>query len=149
MKPGIQATTLAPLLKGAAHFNAPIDYVRSGRGQPRQVFDDDELADLARSFQQVGGMMHPLVVHKAEAFNRFTLVTGERRYRAAKLAKLTFVPCLVLARKPDPAETLRLQLTENILRQDLKPVEEAQAYRTLMTLQRWNQKQTRPILGHL
>jgi ParB family chromosome partitioning protein len=135
----------SPLLKGASHFNAPIDRVRPDRGQPRKIFPDEEISDLAQNLRQKG-MLHPLIVYPAGK-NYYTIITGERRYRAAQKAGLRLVPCLVLSTQPTETDILGLQLTENLLREELKPVEEAEAFHRLMKLQGWNAKQLGESLG--
>lgn len=96
--------------------------------QPRQVFDDTALAELAVSIKQ-HGIMQPLVV-TAAGRDQYQLIAGERRLRAAKLAGLATVP--VIVRTYDEQQKLELALIENIQRQDLNPIETATAYKKLM-----------------
>ena len=95
--------------------------------QPRSTFDQAELSDLAASIRE-HGLIQPLIVTKAPS--GYTLIAGERRWRAAQLAGLERVP--VIVKETTPQEMLELALIENIQREDLNAIEEAQAYRQLM-----------------
>ena len=95
--------------------------------QPRTTFEDDALEALAMSIREVG-VLQPIVVRKAG--NGFELIAGERRLRAAKLAGLATVPAVI--RESDDAESLREALIENIHREDLNPIELAEAFRELL-----------------
>ncbi|MFD1610225.1 ParB/RepB/Spo0J family partition protein [Sphingomonas tabacisoli] len=95
--------------------------------QPRRHFDEDALDELARSIE-ARGLIQPIVVRPHEG--RYQIVAGERRWRAAQRAQLHQVP--VIVREFDEAETLELALVENIQREDLNAIEEAEAYRKLI-----------------
>lgn len=95
--------------------------------QPRRHFDEDALNELALSIE-ARGLIQPIVVRPFEG--RFQIVAGERRWRAAQKARLHEVP--VIVRDFDEAETLELALVENIQREDLNAIEEAEAYRKLI-----------------
>ena len=97
------------------------------KAQPRKDFDKDELAELAESIKS-HGMIQPIVVKKTE--DRYLIIAGERRFRAAMAAGLKKVPITV--KEVDDKEVLELSLIENIQRADLNPVEEAMAIRALM-----------------
>lgn len=99
--------------------------------QPRQEFDAEDLGRLAASIK-ARGILAPLRVRWDAEGGRWVLIAGERRLRAAALAGLEHVPVVCVERPLTPAEILIDQLTENLLREDLKPVEEARAFRTLM-----------------
>ena len=95
--------------------------------QPRQYFNDEALAELAESM--VGfGIVQPLLVKKTDDY--FTIIAGERRYRAARMAKLKELP--VLVKDYSEMEILQVALIENIQRQDLTPIEEAVCFKRLM-----------------
>lgn len=106
----------------------PIDRVIAQLNQPRQHFDEDALRGLARSIREQG-ILQPLVVTRDGASYR--LIAGERRLRASRLAGLTEVP--VVVRHVSPADAFEAALIENIQREDLNPLEEAEAYRRLVT----------------
>ncbi|MCB2230214.1 ParB/RepB/Spo0J family partition protein [bacterium] len=96
--------------------------------QPRQTFDSERLAELANSLKQ-DGMMQPLVLKKNGS--GYHIIAGERRYRAAKLAGLEKVPATVME-NVDDTRMLELALIENVQREDLNPIELAEAYRRLI-----------------
>lgn len=96
--------------------------------QPRQVFDDEKIAELAHSIQSYG-VIQPLLVTKRDD-GEYTLIAGERRLRAAKVAGLKKVP--VIIKEANDAQVAEISLIENIQREDLDPVEEAHAYQQLM-----------------
>lgn len=96
--------------------------------QPRKNFDNEKLAELAQSIRTYG-IVQPIIVQK-DGF-RYKIVAGERRYRAARLAGLTDVP--VVIKECSQAELMEVSLVENLQREDLNPIEEAQAMRMLMS----------------
>lgn len=105
-----------------------ISEIEPNRDQPRKVFDEAALSDLAESIAQ-HGVLQPLLVRPL-ARGGYQLVAGERRWRASRLAGLTEVP--VVVREMSDREAAELALIENLQRQDLNPMEEALGYRTLM-----------------
>ncbi|MCX8145806.1 MAG: ParB/RepB/Spo0J family partition protein [Azovibrio sp.] len=110
----------------------PIDRLRPGKYQPRTRMDEASLAELAASIQ-AQGIMQPILVRAIDATpgaERYEIVAGERRWRAARLAGLTQVPVLVRA-IPDE-QALAMALIENIQREDLNPLEEAQGLQRLV-----------------
>jgi ParB family chromosome partitioning protein len=119
---------LDALLSGADEASAeslqslPVEHIRAGKFQPRTRMDEASLAELAESIK-AQGMMQPILVRPVGA-GRFEIIAGERRWRAAQRAGLKEVPALVRA-VPDQA-ALALALIENIQREDLNPLEEAQ-----------------------
>ena len=106
----------------------PLDRLRPNRRQPRSHFDAEGLAELAESIR-VQGIVQPLVV-SAQDDGSFTIVAGERRWRAARLAGLEEVPVMVRELAGDH-ELLEIALVENVQRADLNPLEEAEAYQAL------------------
>jgi ParB family chromosome partitioning protein len=108
----------------------PIASIRPGAFQPRRSFDDEALAALAQSIREKG-LLQPLLVRPvAEEDAAFELVAGERRWRAAQRVGLHEVP--VVVRPLADAEALEIALVENLQREDLAPLEEAEAYRRLI-----------------
>jgi len=105
----------------------PVDRVLPNPHQPRHAFDPEALDELAKSIR-THGMLQPLVV--TQAGDRYQIIAGERRWRAAQLAGLRGVP--VVIKETTPQQMLALALVENIQRADLNPLEEAGAYRQLM-----------------
>jgi len=104
-----------------------IGAIRPNPHQPRKEFDQARLEELALSIQE-HGIVQPIVVRKVE--DGYEIVAGERRWRAAQMAGLTKVPAIV--REFTEAERMEIALIENLQREDLNPIEEAEAYRTLM-----------------
>lgn len=108
----------------------PVEKVRPNPNQPRRDFDMASLEDLARSIAEKG-ILQPLIVRPApDHASMYEIVAGERRWRAAQMAKLHQVP--VLVRDFDDTEVLEVAIIENIQRADLNPVEEASGYHQLM-----------------
>ena len=105
-----------------------ITKVEPNRSQPRKNFDEDALQELADSIKQFGLLQPILVQVKGEYYE---IIAGERRWRAAKLAGLKEVP--VIIRNYSSQEIVEISLIENIQREDLNPIEEAQAYKRLLT----------------
>lgn len=105
----------------------PLDVVVPNPDQPRKVFDEDDLAELADSIAQ-NGILQPLVVREREG--SYQIVAGERRYQAAAKAGLSMVP--VVVREVSDEELLQLALIENLQRADLNPLEAARGYAALM-----------------
>jgi ParB family chromosome partitioning protein len=106
-----------------------IDLLARGKYQPRQHFDQEKLQELADSIVSTGGLLQPIVVRPL-ANHRYEIVAGERRWRAAQLAGLGDVSCLVFNYTDEQA--LQASIIENISRADLNPIEEAQAYQRLI-----------------
>ncbi len=107
----------------------PIDRISPGRLQPRQRFEEAELDSLAASIRE-NGILQPILVRPAAGGEGFEIVAGERRWRAAQRARLHAVP--VIIRELDDRGALELALVENIQRQDLNAIEEAEGYRRLI-----------------
>jgi ParB family chromosome partitioning protein len=118
---------------GARFAEIPVGAIRPNAKQPRQVFDDAALAELAFSLKEVG-FLQPVVVRQVESpaggVDQFELVMGERRWRAAQLAGFQTVPAIV--RETDDDVMLRDALLENLHREQLNPLEEGAAYAQLL-----------------
>ena len=106
----------------------PISQVESCASQPRKQFDPDALADLADSIRQ-HGIIQPLTVRKLQS-GYYQIIAGDRRWRAARMAGLTQVPAVVI--EADDRKAMELAMIENLQREDLNPMEEAEGYRTLI-----------------
>lgn len=105
-----------------------ISEVEPNRNQPRKKFDEDALLELSESIKQFG-IIQPLVVQKRKDY--YEIIAGERRWRAAKMAGLKEVP--VIIKNYTDQEIVEISLIENIQREDLNPIEEAQAFKRLLT----------------
>jgi ParB family chromosome partitioning protein len=113
---------------GAYFEEVPVGAITPNPRQPRQVFDDDLLAELAESIKIVG-LLQPVVVRRVGP-GSYEIVMGERRWRACQLAGLDFVPAIV--RETSDTDLLRDALIENLHREQLNPLEEAAAYQQLL-----------------
>jgi len=108
----------------------PIEFLQPGQFQPRRHFDEEEISGLVESIR-ANGILQPILVRRLpESPDRFEIVAGERRWRAAQKAALHEVP--VIVKDLDDGDALEIALVENLQRQDLAPLEEAEAYRRLM-----------------
>ncbi len=121
----------------------PLSQIDRNPGQPRVRFDDESLSSLSESIRS-SGILQPLLVTEQEN-GRYTIVAGERRFRAARMAGLTDVPCLV--RTMTREEILAAALIENLQREDLNPVEAAEGIRALMDECSLTQEQIAARLG--
>ena len=130
------AQAIANLQDETKRQNVPIHWLAPNQNQPRQLFDDEPLADLAESIKR-HGVLQPLLVRpmpagatQAAASVRYEIIAGERRWRAAQKANIHEIPIVIT--KLDDDHALQVGLVENLQRQDLNPIEEAVAYQRLM-----------------
>lgn len=112
---------------GRKYFSCPIEEIRPNHKQPRKTFPDAKIEELAASIREKG-IIQPLVVRRVE--DHYQIIAGERRWRAAQRAGLLDVPVVIKDVSEDFA--LEMALIENIQREDLNPIEEADAYRNLI-----------------
>lgn len=105
----------------------PISEIEPNKSQPRKRFDEDALQELADSIKQYG-VIQPLILQKRDKF--YEVIAGERRWRAARMAGLKEVPAII--KDYSPQEVVEIALIENIQREDLNPIEEAQTYHRLI-----------------
>lgn len=119
-----------------------IDEIDPNTDQPRKEFDKDALEQLAQSIQEAGVLSPILVV---ENNGRYRIVAGERRYRASRLAGMSTIPCIV--RNLTNVQQMEAALIENLQREDLNPIEEAMAIRSLMSECDYTQEQAAKRLG--
>ena len=108
-----------------------LDRIVTDPNQPRTEFDPESLARLATSLRE-RGQLQPIRVRWDDTASCYVVVVGERRLRAAQLAGLESLACVVVAGEPTAEDLLEDQLVENCLREDLKPIEQAKAYKSLM-----------------
>ena len=125
-KPVVQPTSNTPKVDDAVMMD--IKKVEPNREQPRKKFDEDALIELSESIKQFG-VLQPLLVQEKDDY--YEIIAGERRWRAAKLAGIKQVP--VIVKKLTKQEIMAISLIENIQRENLNPIEEAQAYKRLLT----------------
>src|SRR4030095_901376 len=137
---GALLSSPGPASSSDASTQAPvellIDAIAPNPQQPRKDFDNNALHELAASLSQ-SGVLQPVVVRRLGDGDQ--LIVAERRWRAAKLAGLTKIPAVI--REASDAQSLELALVENLLREDLNPMEEAEAYQRLLAEFSWTQEE--------
>ncbi len=134
--------TPAPESSESTVQELPIASIVANPRQPRKTFDDNSLRDLAASLKR-SGLLQPVVVRRHG--QQFQIVVGERRWRAARLAGLSHIPAVV--RDTTDAESLELALVENLLREDLNPMDEAEGYQRLLGEFDWTQEELGQRIG--
>lgn len=124
-------------------LSLPISQVEPGVKQPRKRFDEDSLADLADSIR-IHGVIQPLTVRRLSS-GYYQIIAGERRWRAAKLAGLMEIPAVII--EADDRKVMELGLIENLQREDLNPIEEAEGFRVLVETYGMTQEQAAERVG--
>lgn len=126
-----------------------LDRIIADPDQPRTEFDPEALHMLAASIRE-RGQLQPIRVRWVDAADRYVVIVGERRYRASIMAGLESIACVVAAGDATPEDILEDQLVENALREDLRPVEQARAYKTLLVARGLSHRQLaeRLQIGH-
>ncbi|GAB4285884.1 MAG: ParB/RepB/Spo0J family partition protein [Deferrisomatales bacterium] len=124
---GMGLDALLPDRLEGEYFLCPVEEIRPSAHQPRQRFDDDSIEELAQSIREKG-LIQPLILRRV-ASGGYELIAGERRWRAAQRAGLTEVPSIL--RDAEEEEVLEMALVENLQREDLNAVDQAEAYRIL------------------
>jgi ParB family transcriptional regulator, chromosome partitioning protein len=125
-------------------FLCPIERIYPQPDQPRQHFDKDELQGLVDSICEQG-IIQPAVVRRRDGTDGYEIIAGERRWRAAQLAGLKEIPIVV--KDVSPAEAFEMALVENIQREDLNPIEEAEALRRLIDEHNYTQAEVASRIG--
>jgi ParB family transcriptional regulator, chromosome partitioning protein len=123
-----------------------LDRIVPDPNQPREEFEPEALARLADSLK-TKGQLQPCRVSWSEDRGLYVIQVGERRWRAARMAGLATLSCVVADTPLEPGELLAIQLVENCVREDLKPIEQAKAYRTLMDQAGWSGNRLAQELG--
>ncbi len=129
--------------KHGDYYLCPVEKIKLGRSQPRQIFDEARLEELAASIKEQG-VVQPLIVRPGQS-GTFILVAGERRWRAAQKAGLREVP--VVIRSITDKQAFEVALVENIQREDLNPIEEAEAYQRLLEEHGYTQEKLAKRVG--
>ena len=122
-----------------------IDRVQRDPEQPRTEFSEEAIQRLAQSIR-TKGQLHPIRVRWSEEIGKWLIISGERRWRATLTAKLPTIDCFFQDDNLETTDILEQQLIENLLREDLKPMEEAKAYASLMKQNGWNGKKVASAL---
>ena len=128
--------------EGEVVRNLKLIEIEPNRNQPRKIFDEESLEELASSIKRYG-VIQPIIVSKQE--NYYEIVAGERRWRAAKKAGISEIPAIV--RQADTRTKSEIALIENIQREDLNPIEKARGIKQLITQYELTQEQAAEILG--
>ena len=136
--------TAATLPQNAVRM-LPVEWINPGPWQPRRLFEQDGLQELAASMQQQGVVQPILVRANPEQAGRYQIIAGERRWRAAQMAQLHEVPALI--RDLSDKDASEIALIENIQRRDLNVIEEALGYQTLIELHDYTQQALANIMG--
>src|SRR5207244_2147281 len=139
---GLGALLSSTPAEGEALLEVPIDAISPNPHQPRKSFDSNGLSELTASIR-TSGLIQPVVVRRQG--QGYQLIAGERRWRAAKLAGLERIPALL--REATDGESLELALIENLLREDLNPMDEAEAYQKLLAEFEWTQEELAQRVG--
>ena len=143
---GITATANQPIPSDKREYQQiPVEWINVGPWQPRRKFDRQQLDELADSVRQKGIVQPILLRPTPNQPGRFQLVAGERRWRAAQIAQLHEIPSVV--RDLSDAECYEIALIENIQRQDLSVIDEAQGYANLLEINLYTQDQLSNIIG--
>ncbi|MGE6415756.1 nucleoid occlusion protein [Planococcus kocurii] len=122
----------------------PLDKIHANKFQPRTIFDQEKIEELARTIH-VHGVIQPIVVRKSEVEGEYEIIAGERRFRAMKSLEWTEVPAII--RNLSDKETASIALIENLQREELTSIEEAHAYRNLLDIQEITQEALAQRLG--
>src|SRR2546425_5682061 len=139
---GLGALLASEPTEAEALVDVSIDQVEVNPNQPRKVFDFTALDELAASIK-ASGVIQPIIVRRVGG--GYQLIAGERRWRAARQAGLDRIPAIV--REATDAQSLELALVENLLREDLNPIEAAQAYQKLLAEFGWTQEELAQRIG--
>lgn len=121
----------------------PIEKIEPRRDQPRKVFDEDKLLELSQSIKE-HGVIQPITVRELDG-GYYQIIAGERRWRAARMAKLAEVPVRIV--EADDEKAMVLAMVENLQRRDLNPIEEARGYKTLADSYKMTQTQIASAVG--
>lgn len=131
-----KSVEVVEVVDGEKIYNVELSRITPNPKQPRKYFDDEALSELSESIR-IHGIIQPLVLNKVG--DRFVIVAGERRYRASKLAGLDSVPAVVKTMSEEQAR--EISLIENLQRENLNPIEEGEALKQLMELNKMTQEE--------
>ena len=124
----------------------PLEKIAPDPDQPREEFDEEALTRLSQSLKS-RGQLQPIRVRWDDAAGLYRIIMGERRWRAARMAGLATMACVITEGEITPGDLLAIQIIENCLREDLQPIEQAKAFRTLMERHLWSQRRLADELG--
>lgn len=127
LKDLIKEHNVDEVLDGEAIIEVPLTSIEANPFQPRRIFDADKIDELAQSIEE-HGVFQPIILKQVK--DNFIIVSGERRYRASKQVGLSTIPAII--RSYTEAKVAEIALAENLQREDLTPIEEAEAYKNVM-----------------
>ena len=122
----------------------PVSELYPNKFQPRKIFDEDSLSDLEKSIKE-RGIIQPIIVRKSDESSKYEIIAGERRWLAAQKAGLHEVPVVVT--EADDLKSLEFAIVENVQRNDLNPLEEAQGYQRLISDFAYDQEKVSKFIG--
>ena len=122
----------------------PVSELYPNKFQPRKIFDEDSLSDLEKSIKE-RGIIQPIIVRKSDESSKYEIIAGERRWLAAQKAGLHEVPVVVT--EADDLKSLEFAIVENVQRNDLNPLEEAQGYQRLINDFAYDQEKVSKFIG--
>ncbi|HAX18183.1 MAG TPA: chromosome partitioning protein ParB [Actinobacteria bacterium] len=128
--PNISKTSESSEINSSSILDLSIDVIEPNKNQPRHNFYEDSLHELSESIKQFG-VIQPIMVRKADGEERYEIIAGERRFRAARMAGLTTIPAIINTNVDDNS-SLAMALIENIHRENLSPVEQALTFKQLL-----------------
>ena len=131
---------------GRNYGSVPIEQVIPDPSQPRTEFNEDALQELSASFASKG-QLQPIRVRWLENEGKWTIIAGERRWRAAQMAGLATIDCYFHDGGLTPSEILEEQIIENLQRRSLQPLEEARSFQALIKMNMWKKKEVASALG--
>ena len=131
---------------GRNYGSVPIKQVIPDPSQPRTEFNEDALQELSASFASKG-QLQPIRVRWLENEGKWTIIAGERRWRAAQMAGLATIDCYFHDGELTPSEILEEQIIENLQRRSLQPLEEARSFQALIKMNMWKKKEVASALG--
>ena len=143
----MELSTMVAQATGSASSvrSIPVEWINPGPWQPRRIFDTQALNELAVSIRQKGLIQPILVRETPDKENRYQLIAGERRWRAAQIAKLHEIPAIIGVF--DERDASEISLIENVQRRDLTSIEEAEAYQALISSHDYTQEELADIIG--
>jgi ParB family transcriptional regulator, chromosome partitioning protein len=137
---GASSGRMAGLVRSKDAAEIPLDRIVRDPGQPREEFDEEALARLAQSLR-TRGQLQPIRVRWSEEQGAYVVLVGERRWRAARMAGMAALSCVIADSPMTAEEVLAIQMIENALREDLTGMEQAKAYRSLIEANGWSARQ--------
>ena len=122
----------------------PIEKIQANKQNPRSIFSEDELVDLANSIREKG-IVQPIIVREIDGAGSYEVIAGERRWRAAQIAQLDNIPAIIKTLSDDDA--LEIAIIENVQRSNLSPVDEAAGYQRLIDIYNYTQEDLAQVIG--